>query len=461
MTFTAEEADYFIRVHLGPALQRNGITTKILAWDHNLDDLAQADTILGNPRTAGYVAGTAFHCYKGDYTAQGVLAERYPNSEIHLTECSGKTADTFDGSLAWISRELVIGSIQNWSRSVLRWNLALNQNAGPQNGGCNNCRGILTIVDDAADMPLTVKQITNEVDYYALGHASKFVKDGAYRIQSTHSTGTIKSVAFQNPDRIVVLVVLNDGDTTTSFKVRSSNRMFTYTVPAGALATFVWPGASTPIPTFNIDGIALDANGTPIANAEFKVSRHLGSGKSLLGSISSDSTGHFQFSHLDSGTYIIEAVSATYQWLPVQRILSLPPAAGVVTFTAAVRGTTSAFVPSVQGYSFSNGRRATNWEIFRDTFGADSVEFSVAGVTSPLTSGKALLRSGIQMHPGRTKLHGVGHGRQLLRHERISDTLHQRVGISRAVSDISIRIQCILFADAPDCERDMAGDAYH
>ena len=77
----------------------------------------------------------------------------------------------------------MIGATRNWARSVSLWNLALDQNSGPTNGGCANCRGVVTV--DTSTSPATV---TNNVEYYALGHLAKYVVSGAHRIDSNTLT---------------------------------------------------------------------------------------------------------------------------------------------------------------------------------------------------------------------------------------------------------------------------------
>src|SRR5689334_16826439 len=50
-------------------------------------------------------------------------------------------------------------------------------------------------------------------------------------------------VAFRNPDGSRVLVAHNENDNPQAFGVTVNGRSFTYTLPGGALATFVWPGS--------------------------------------------------------------------------------------------------------------------------------------------------------------------------------------------------------------------------
>lgn len=55
----AEQQRDFIKNNLGPAFQAAGIKTKIVVYDHNLDNIAYATTILSDPDAAKYVDGSA------------------------------------------------------------------------------------------------------------------------------------------------------------------------------------------------------------------------------------------------------------------------------------------------------------------------------------------------------------------------------------------------------------------
>jgi glucosylceramidase len=113
------------------------------------------------------------------------------------------------------------------------WNLALDEQYGPHAGGCGNCRGVVTINSKTG-------AITRNLEYYVLGHASRFVMPGAHRIESTTGVKGLGSVAFQNPDGSMALIVLNDSKGQRKFSVRSGGESFDYALPAGAVATFVW-----------------------------------------------------------------------------------------------------------------------------------------------------------------------------------------------------------------------------
>jgi glucosylceramidase len=93
--------------------------------------------------------------------------------------------------------------------------------------------------------------VTRNAEYYALGHLSRFVQPGAVRIASTSFgtagwNGQLIDVAFRNPDGTTAFVVHNENDDPRSFAVRENGRDLEYTLPGGALATFVWATPAAP-----------------------------------------------------------------------------------------------------------------------------------------------------------------------------------------------------------------------
>ena len=235
-SLAASDESTFIASNLGPALSAAGLgNVKILAYEHNWDNTAYPETVLGSP-AAPFVAGSSFHCYAGDPSAQSIVETAFPAKDIWFTECSGITSSAFPGDLVWNAEHLLIGATRNWARSVSLWNLALDQNSGPKNGTCSNCRGVVTIDDSVSPA-----NVTFNVEYYVLGHVGKFVLPGAHRIGSnTFGAGSIEDVAFQNPDGSIVLLVLNSASSAGTFTVSFTGQSFHYTLPAGALATFSW-----------------------------------------------------------------------------------------------------------------------------------------------------------------------------------------------------------------------------
>ncbi|MFG1603415.1 discoidin domain-containing protein [Actinoplanes sp. NPDC049265] len=243
---------------LGPKLQAAGLATKILGYDHNWtthpgdvgttppgeDPETDYPYRLLRTKAAKWLAGTAYHCYSGDPSAMTALHQAFPRKGIWFTECSGShgAGDTpeqiFRGTLTWHARNIIIGTTRNWARSAVNWNIALDSTGGPHLGGCGTCTGLLTLQPDGS--------VTRDAEYFTIGHAARFVPPGAVRIGSTSFgttgwNGQFMDVAFRNPDGSTSLIAHNENDDPRTFAVRSGDRQFEYTLPGGALATFVWP----------------------------------------------------------------------------------------------------------------------------------------------------------------------------------------------------------------------------
>ena len=221
--------------HVGPLFVHSGIHAKILDWDHNWDKPEQPLAVLADSVARRYVSGVAWHCYAGGVAAQDSVHAAHPDKDAYFTECSGGTwAPSFADNLKWTVSTLVIGSVRSWARGVALWNLALDEQGGPHLGGCGNCRGVITINSTSGD-------VTRNEEYYALAHASQFVRPGAHRIASSANSPDVQFVAFRNADDgSRVLIVLNTTATRVAFAVHDSGAAMHYAMPAGAVATIRW-----------------------------------------------------------------------------------------------------------------------------------------------------------------------------------------------------------------------------
>jgi len=220
--------------HLGPLLKAKGMSTQLLEWDHNWDEPWSPMSMLSDAAARKFVSGVAWHCYAGDVSAQSEVARHFPELDVWFTECSGgEWKPQWAETLPWITRNLIIGSTRNGARGVLMWNLALDPGYGPHTGGCTDCRGVVTI--DPAN-----GKVTRNIEYYAFGHASRFVHQGARRVDSEGGMKGLDHVAFRNPDGSTVLIVCNSAAEARRFTVQAPGRRFSYELPASGVATFTW-----------------------------------------------------------------------------------------------------------------------------------------------------------------------------------------------------------------------------
>lgn len=231
MLMTADQQISFIK-KLGAAFQANGITTKIVCYDHNCDKPEYPIQVLNNPEANPYVDGSAFHLYGGDISALSTVHDAHPTKRLYFTEQWTSSTGEFGGDLKWHLKNVVIGSMRNWSVNALEWNLANNASFGPHTpGGCTMCKGAITVSNSG--------NYTKNVAYYVIAHASKFVPTGSVRIGS-NIAGSLSNVAFKTPTGKKVLIVENDSNTTSAFNIKYKGKWAATSLEAGAVATYVW-----------------------------------------------------------------------------------------------------------------------------------------------------------------------------------------------------------------------------
>lgn len=233
MAMFAPEEAAFIANDLGPAFQRAGIHAKIWVYDHNPDVASYPLSILADPAASKYVDGTAFHLYGGSASTFTRVHDEYPNKNLYMTEQTvGGRPEPGPLGIAEPVSQVLIGSVRNWSRNVVLWNLAADPDAGPHtsNGGCTECYGEITLNGD---------NVRRNVAYYALAHFSKFVPPGSVRVASSEME-QLATAAFLTPEGKVVLVVSNTGNFPKKFAVKYHGESFATTIPEESVGTYVW-----------------------------------------------------------------------------------------------------------------------------------------------------------------------------------------------------------------------------
>jgi glucosylceramidase len=237
MSWNASGLIEFTKNNVYPAFRAAGITTKVLVHDWNYGDAPNFGSLIladAGVRNDPLFGGIAWHGYFGDPAVGTQVHNTYPTVKQYSTEHSGGT---------WISNQHnedladIVNYARNWSGSVVKWGMALNQNMGPHNGGCGTCTAFVTVQEGGA----RAGQVDYTIEYYTTGHLTKFVKPGAFRIDSS-ANSTIPNVAYKNPDGSKALIAHNGGTSSQSVRVNWGNQSIVYTLPARTTATFTWSG---------------------------------------------------------------------------------------------------------------------------------------------------------------------------------------------------------------------------
>ena len=246
---TWQEQRDFVKRALGPKMAEAGLKTKIYVFDHNYnydsDKEENADQgeyplkIYADSEAAGFIAGAAYHNYGGNREELNHIHQSQPDKELLFTETSigtwngGRDLET---RLIEDMREVALGTVNNWCRGVIVWNLMLDTDRGPnREGGCQTCYGAVDI--DRTDYAT----ITRNSHYYIVGHLSSVVKPGAVRIgTSGFSESGFHHAAFENTDGTYAVVLLNSTDADRVITLDDGTNHFAYEVPAKSVISYRW-----------------------------------------------------------------------------------------------------------------------------------------------------------------------------------------------------------------------------
>lgn len=238
-----EEQLAFIKTALGKKIEESGLNTKIYLFDHNYnyDNMPEQQQyplhIYKDPEAAKYVTGSAYHNYGGQYPELDRIHQAYPEKELIFTETSIGTWNdgrNLERRLTEDMEELGVGTLNNWCKAVVVWNLMLDENGAPnREHGCKTCFGAVDI--NSANY----KTITKNSHYYVIGHLSAVIQPNAVRIGHKIATDSnVLCVSFINPDGTYALVALNKAKEAKKVSVQVKDRHFAYEIPANAVVSF-------------------------------------------------------------------------------------------------------------------------------------------------------------------------------------------------------------------------------
>jgi glucosylceramidase len=221
----------FVKGYLGPALQQNGLSTRIWILDHNYNLWGRAVAELDDPAVRKYCNAVAFHGYVGEPDQMTKFHQVHPDANIYWTE-GGPDYTRPDYATDWANwGETFAQVLGNWAQSITGWNLALDEKGRP-NIGPFSCGGMVTINSQT-------KEITYSGQYWTFQHFSRAVRRGARRIASSCAVKGVEPVAFVNPDGGKVLVVANKGDAKT-VHIQQASKVAELALASDSVSTLTW-----------------------------------------------------------------------------------------------------------------------------------------------------------------------------------------------------------------------------
>lgn len=204
--FSSQEELDFIKNYLYPEFKDNNIDTKILIYDHNKEKMYnRAKDILNR---LNEVDGIAYHWYTGDhFESIEICSKVFKNKLIMHTEgCVGYSRFKPEEEVknAEIYAHDIIGDLTHGTNAYIDWNILLDNKGGP-NHKKNYCNSPIMLNKDENDY-------YKNLCFYYICQFGMAIKPGAVRIATTRYTENIETVAFENRDKSIGIVLLNRQD---------------------------------------------------------------------------------------------------------------------------------------------------------------------------------------------------------------------------------------------------------
>jgi glucosylceramidase len=257
---TYEVIGELIKNYVVPQLRADGLSVKIQLGEtsNRPEALEKFPAVMSDPEIRAQINSFTVHGYDWDqFPSLSELHDSYPGIPIWMTEVcyarvGGKPTNEppdrplplpvyeFSDGEYW--GNMIMNDMKNWVSAWIYWNMILDQDGGPwliseEHGDPDDNRQQPVVIIDRE-----TKEITYTGLYYYLAHFSRFVKPGAYRINSTGGSPALNFAGFINPDGSVILNIINNADE-TGCRIVWNHRMAVQKLKAHSITTLKWNGA--------------------------------------------------------------------------------------------------------------------------------------------------------------------------------------------------------------------------
>ena len=238
--WTGEQYRVFIKDYLGPLFEKDNLDTEIWFGTLNgpspmsftpagmkLDSYAEyVDRVLFDEGARKYITGIGYQ-WAGQHVIQRTH-ESFPELKLMQTE-----NECGDGTNTWEYARYIFGLLRhyfnNGVNSYTYWNMILEPK-GKSTWGWNQ-NSMITIEPET-------KEVIYNPEFYVMKHFSHFIEPGAVKLEAKgHFTGT--SLAFENPNGEIVVIVSNDMDMDRKFTFKGKGEEFTVELKANSFNTII------------------------------------------------------------------------------------------------------------------------------------------------------------------------------------------------------------------------------
>jgi glucosylceramidase len=246
------EIRVLIRDHVGPALAKSGLTTKLMISEAPERGVAarRYPVVLDDPGVRKYVSVIGYHGYDfKNFDKIAALEKRYAQFPFWMDElCYAYEAGypkrkklpiyEFDDGDVW--GNIIFNDLEAGTSAWLYWNAILDETGGPWAVSPVHGNPDPNIQHPVVIVNKTTHEVTNTGTYWYLAHFSKFVKPGAVRIGTSGVRKGVRAMAFQANDGGYVAELLNSLRQAVKVNLEFDGKAVELELPERSITTLTW-----------------------------------------------------------------------------------------------------------------------------------------------------------------------------------------------------------------------------
>jgi hypothetical protein len=228
----------FAKTYLCPDFTANNIGTQV--WMGNFFTNNFANDVLPTLQDAtarNLVRGAGIH-----RVANATMKQAMDTASAHNLHWHGMQDETlcWSGANNWTDAMNTDHYLDSFficrTNSYMFWNMILNTNANF--GWQSRAQNSLVTINTASNP----KVVTYTGEFYVMKHWSYYIAQGAANIKVTNTNTNVQACGFKNPDGSIILELQNNAASTQSPVVQIGTQMFTPTLGATSVNTFIVGG---------------------------------------------------------------------------------------------------------------------------------------------------------------------------------------------------------------------------
>ena len=215
------EIAVLLRDHVGPALQKSGLATKLMISEAPERGVAfkRYHAVLDDPAARKFVSAIGYHGYDfKNFDKIAALEEKYSDLPFWMDElCYAYEAGypkskklpiyEFDDGDVW--GNIIFNDLEAGTSAWLYWNAILDETGGPWAISPVHGNPDPNIQHPVVIINKTTHEVTYTGTYWYLAHFSKFVRPGAVRLETIGKANGVRVMTFQTPEGGHVAQLLN------------------------------------------------------------------------------------------------------------------------------------------------------------------------------------------------------------------------------------------------------------